>query len=393
MSHSNLIRFALFFITISFLVSWLTYRLLRRRLGLSPLGNRRMLVFFLTSAGLMTLGPFLYRWLEAPAGSLPDLILQWTQFSLLGWIGSIFIVFFFAELLQLTSKTFDPEKRIFLTEGVGRTLLAGSTLTSVAGFFEATAGAEIVRVPVTLDRLPPAFEGLKIVQISDVHVGPLIHSGYLDRVVDQVLAEKPDLIAITGDLVDGSVNQLREQIAPLARLKAPEGIHFCTGNHEYYSGVHEWIDHLRGMGISVLGNSNRILRRPGKNGEERLLLAGVYDHQASRFEPLHATDAAQAAACSEGVGCKILLAHNPFSIDGACRSGFDLQLSGHTHAGQFYPYSFIVKVVLKYSEGLYRVNEKTQLYVNRGTGFWGPPNRFGKRAEITVLTLSRNPGV
>ncbi len=388
MSHANLIRFALFFTTISFLVSWLTYRLLRRRLGLTPVGNRRMLAFFMASAGLMTLGPFLYRLLEAPAGSFPDLILQWTQFTLLGWIGSVFIVYLFVEVIQSASRRFDPQKRIFLTEGVGRTLLAGTTLTSVAGFFEATSGAEVVRVPVTLDRLPHAFEGLKIVQLSDVHVGPLIHKGYLDRVVDQALAEKPDLIVITGDLVDGSVNQLRDQIAPLGRLKAAEGVYFCTGNHEYYSGVHEWVAHLATLGITVLGNSNRVLRRPGKSGEERILLAGVYDHQAARFEPAHATDPVKAASCSEEVACKILLAHNPFSIEGACKSGFDLQLSGHTHAGQFYPYSFIVKLVLKYSEGLYRVNEQTQLYVNRGTGFWGPPNRFGKRAEITSLTLN-----
>jgi predicted MPP superfamily phosphohydrolase len=390
MSQANLIRFALFFTTLSFLVSWLTYRLLRRRLGLTATGNRRLLFFFLGSATLMTLGPFLYRWLEVSADSTPDLILQWTQFSLLGWIGSLFIVFFFSELIQFTSQKFDPQKRIFLTEGVGRTLLAGTTLTSVAGFFEATAGAEVVGIPIQLETLPPAFEGLKIVQISDVHVGPLIHRGYLDRVVDQVLALKPDLIAITGDLVDGSVNQLRDQIAPLARLRAPEGVYFCTGNHEYYSGVHEWISHLGELGITVLGNTNRILRRPGKNGEDRLLIAGVHDHQASRFEPLHATDARKAASCVEDVSCKILLAHNPFSIDAACSSGFHLQLSGHTHAGQFYPYSFIVKAVLKHSEGLYRVSEKTQLYVNRGTGFWGPPNRFGKRAEITELTLTRS---
>jgi predicted MPP superfamily phosphohydrolase len=388
MSHSILLRFALFFTTISFLVCFLTYRLLRRRLGLSDAGNRKLLAFFMASATLMTVGPLLYRVLEAPAGSPADLVLQWTQFTLLGWIGAVFLVFLFAEIFQLGVRRFDPGKRIFLTEGVGRTLLAGTTLTSVAGFFEATSGPEVVPVEITLPNLPRSFNGLRIVQLSDVHVGPLIHRGYLEKVVEQTLAEKPDLIVITGDLVDGSVNQLREQIAPLGRLKAPEGVYFCTGNHEYYSGAKEWIDHLGTLGITVLGNSNRILKRTGADGkEERLLIAGVHDYQAARFEPTHASSPFDAVRTPEPVACKVLLAHNPFSIKEAVDAGFDLQLSGHTHAGQFYPYSFIVKTVLRYSEGLYRVNERTQLYVNRGTGFWGPPNRFGKRAEITSIRL------
>ncbi len=387
MKSPLLLKFAIVFSLISFLVCGLTYQLIKKRLGLSPRGNRALFSFLMFSAVMMIVGPILYRVYSVSADSGADLLFQWAQFSLLGWVGSCFLVFLFMEILQLGSKTFDPKKRIFLTEGVARTLLAGTTLSSLAGLVEAKAGPSITPVEIRLETLPPAFHGLTIAQISDVHVGPLIHENYLNQVVDQVMSLNADLIFITGDLVDGTVDQLKEQVSPLKRLRAKEGVYFCTGNHEYYSGAKEWITHLESIGIHVFQNSHLILKRTTATGVDSLLIAGVHDHHADRYEASHRSDPRKAAETTDPVNCKILLAHNPFSIEGAVDAGFHLQLSGHTHAGQFYPYSFIVKAALKYSEGLYRVNSQTQLYVNRGTGYWGPPNRLGKRSEVTKITL------
>jgi predicted MPP superfamily phosphohydrolase len=389
MKSGLLLRFALVFGAITLLVCGLTYRILKRRLGLTHRGNRLMLGFFAISALLMISGPIASRIYGANATSLGDYILQWTQFFILGWVGTVFLIFVFLEFLNLISRPFDPQKRAFLTTGLSRGLVAGATLSSFTGMLEANAGPEVESVEIKLETLPETFHQFRIAQISDVHVGPLIHSDYLENVVQKVLSLDADAIFITGDLVDGTVEQLRWQIEPLRKLRARNGVYFCTGNHEYYSGAKEWISHLESFGIQVLGNSHRLITRPTLHGDEHLMIAGVHDHHAGRYEPSHESRPDLAGKTDHPVKCKILLAHNPFSIDDAVKAGFDLQVSGHTHAGQFFPYSFIVKLVLKYSEGLYHVNDRTQLYVNRGTGYWGPPNRLGKRSEITHFTLVR----
>ncbi len=375
-----------FFTWFSFALTGLTYYLLRRRLKLGKTGNRILFSFFLLVAILMITGGSVYRRYQPDVDSFGSNLLQWSQYLLMGWLATTFLVMMISEVLQLLSKPFDPKKRIFLTEGAAKGILIGTSLATVGGLLEANAGPEVTPIQIKLPTLPPAFKGLTIAQISDIHIGPLLHRGFLDKVVDQVMALNPDIIAITGDLVDGTVEQLRHQMEPLRRLKAKDGIYFCTGNHEYYSGVEEWIKELESMGIHVFKNSNVVFTRKDASSDEKLLLGGVYDLKSYNVSN-HTCDPKKAAETSENVGCKILLSHNPMGAPETADAGFDLQLSGHTHAGQFMPFTFILKMVLKYTEGHYFVNEKTQLYINRGTGYWGPPNRLGKRSEITHLTL------
>jgi hypothetical protein len=197
-----------------------------------------------------------------------------------------------------------------------------------------------------------------------------------------VNALTPDVVAITGDLVDGSVEALREHVAPLAKLKAAHGVFFVTGNHEYYSGVDEWLDELRRLGIRVLRNESVTLSR----GAAAVELAGIDDHASGRF-PGHGPDLRRALKDRDPRRPVVLLAHQPVAVHEAAAFDVDLQLSGHTHGGQLWPWGYLVRLQQKYLNGLYRIGN-TLLYVSCGTGYWGPPMRLGAPAEITELTLT-----
>ena len=387
-NYSEFFRFFLIFSTISLIVFGTTGFLFKKRLGLSARANKLINYFLGFAALVIVVGPLLYRFAETNPQSFFHQFFQFTQYFLMGWVGVNFLVFLFLEFLQMIATPFDPNKRIFLTQGLARGMVASTTLASFAGLLEAHQGPEVVNIPIQLKTLPQSFNGIRIAQISDVHIGPLLHLSFLENVVNQVMALNADLIFITGDLVDGSVEQLKSQMEPLKKLKAREGVYFCTGNHEFYSGAPEWIQYLEGIGIHVFKNSNIVLERKNlSGGTEKLLIGGVHDWHGYRFSDEYRSDAALAAKTTEIIPCKILLAHNPLCVDDAAAAGFHFQFSGHTHAGQFYPFVFLVKLRLKHNEGLYTINNQTQLYVNRGTGYWGPPNRLGKRAEITHFTI------
>ena len=384
----TLIRFAIFFSLVSAIVCGSSYYFLTKRLNLPPTENKILLSVHLVSAFLMIFGPLQYRLYHANVANAANFVLQFTQYYMMGWIGVIVIMFGTAELLQYIFIKFDPSKRTFLTESTAKGLLTTVSIATLAGFVQYKLGPKIKRVTIKLTTLPKSFDGLTIAQISDVHIGPILCKDFAQEVVTQTMGIKADLIVITGDLVDGSVDQLSEHVSPFQQLKAEHGVYFITGNHEYYSGADEWLIHLETLGIHVFRNTNKILEKKNKAGEiEKLLLAGVFDLQGERFSQSHRSSPAKAAETAELVSCKILLAHNPRSIEDAVKAGFHLQLSGHTHAGQFYPFTWIAHLFHRYFEGHYHVNENTQIYVNRGTGFWGPPNRLGKTGEITHITL------
>jgi hypothetical protein len=253
------------------------------------------------------------------------------------------------------------------------------------GFFEARRPARVKSVDVPLKDLPPALHGLRIAQISDVHVGPTIRGSWIAPIVARVNALEVDLVAITGDLVDGSVGDLGAHVAPLAGLRSRHGTFFVTGNHEYYSGAVPWIAELRRLGITVLMNEHVVLRHGTVAGGE-LVLAGVADWSAHHFEPTHRSDPHRAVAGAPAHATKVLLAHQPRSAEAAADAGFHLQLSGHTHGGQFLPWNLFVPMQQPFTAGLHALRG-LWVYVSRGTGYWGPPKRLGAPSEITELRL------
>src|SRR5436190_7930259 len=246
-------------------------------------------------------------------------------------------------------------------------------LITALGYVNARRVARVREVDIPIAALPPALDGFTIVQISDVHVGPTIGREYLEAIVASVNRLDADVVAITGDLVDGSVRQLALHTEPLARLASRHGTYFVTGNHEYYSGVRAWMAELRRLGLNVLVNEHVVLEHEGAS----LVLAGVTDFGAHHYDEAHRSDPDAALAGAPGnAGAKVLLAHQPRSAIAAARAGFDLQLSGHTHGGQFFPWNLVVRLFHPFTTGLHRVG-KLWVYISRGTGYWGPPKRLG----------------
>jgi predicted MPP superfamily phosphohydrolase len=288
------------------------------------------------------------------------------------------------ELVLLCGHFLLPEPRAvtFVTVSA-RWTLGLAIFVTAAGLAIARRKPRVVHVDIPVTDLPDALHGFSIAQISDVHVGPTIKRGFVERIVTLVNGLKADLIAVTGDLVDGSVQQLSRHTAPLAALAAPHGVFFVTGNHEYYSGERAWTAEISRLGLRVLKNEHVVLQHGGAS----LVLAGVTDLSAHHFNAGERSDPAAALrGAPADAGAKILLAHQPNSAMAAALAGFDLQLSGHTHGGQFWPWNLLIGFFQPFAGGLYRL-KNLWIYVSRGTGYWGPPNRFGVPSEITRIRL------
>lgn len=258
-----------------------------------------------------------------------------------------------------------------------------AALFMAVGVFNARRTARVRNVDVPVQGLPPALHGFTIAQITDIHVGPTIKRPYVQAIVDAVNGLNADAVAVTGDLVDGRVQDLAPDVAPLQQLRSRHGTFFVTGNHEYYSGADEWIAELQRLGVRVLMNEHVVLR----HGDAGLVLAGVADTSAHHFNPRHRSDPQRAMhGAPADAGVRVLLAHQPRSAAAAAQAGFDVQLSGHTHGGQYWPWNLFVPLQQPYTAGLYRL-QRLWVYVSRGTGYWGPPVRFGAPSEITRLRL------
>ncbi len=301
-----------------------------------------------------------------------------------GWMGVMFVLFLTLlpmELVRVGARIggVDPERRVALAR-----ILAGAAgviglLESGVGLASVLSRVAVKQVRVPIAKLPKGLSGYTIVQLTDIHVGPTIGRAFIDQIVRTTNALAPDMVAITGDLVDGSVKDLGALVEPLKELRAKDGVFFVTGNHEYYSGVDAWIAHLRTLGIRVLRNERIELR-------EGLDLAGVDDTSAHNFGHGHGQDVPRAMAGRDESRAMVLLAHQPKAIVDASKHGVDLQLSGHTHGGQIWPWGYAVRLDQPHVAGLHD-HDGTAIYVSAGTGYWGPPMRVGAPAEITRIEL------
>ncbi len=281
----------------------------------------------------------------------------------------------------------DPHRRRFLARTVAATAVLGSG--TIAGLSVRAARSDLTtpEVAVRLSRLPPALSGYRIALLSDIHLGPTLGEAFCRRVVELTNSLKPDVVAITGDLVDGKAELIGPDLAPLADLQARQGVFFTTGNHEYYAGVEQWMAHLPRLGIRILNNEHVELG-DGEPGGARFVLAGVPDRQGDWFAPGHGPDPARALAGTDPEREVVLMAHRPSQVDAAVAADVGLQLSGHTHGGQLFPMGMLTRIAEPYLSGLHHHAGRTQVYVTRGTGYWGPPMRVLAPAEITLVVLT-----
>jgi predicted MPP superfamily phosphohydrolase len=336
---------------------------------LAPIGDRFFLPRLKNEFGLTWLF-IAVNWVSYTAFGMVTLL---TAYGVITDVGALIWRF-----LAPPTDTVDMERRVLLTLGV---LTVGST---VLGIGQAHAEPTVKEVKVPIADLPPQFEGFRIAQVSDLHIGPTIGRRFAQTVVNRVNSLNADIVALTGDFADGHVKDLRNDIAPLSELKSAHGVYYVTGNHEYYWDAPGWIEEFERMGAKPLINSHEKINIGGAE----IAVGGVSDYSTRHYGALHASSPKKAFAGVPDKMKKIMLAHQPNSYEDASGVGVDLQLSGHTHSGQYFPFSLLIPFFQKYYKGLNRY-ENMWVYVNTGTGYWGPPMRAGVPSEITLLTLHK----
>ncbi len=271
----------------------------------------------------------------------------------------------------------------------GPRIVALAVLVVALGFV-VWGNVEAMRLPrvktldVVLPRLGEALDGLRVAVIADTHFGPIDRSGWSARVAAAVNGLRPDVVCHVGDLADGTVEQRRVQVAPMGDVAATSAKLYITGNHEYFSEAQAWLDHMATLGWEPLHNRHVVVTR----GTDTVVFAGVDDPTGTGSGlPGHGPDLAAALAGTDPDTPVVLLSHQPKGVTHAVEAGVDLQLSGHTHGGQIWPFHLVVRLEQGILHGLSRHGGRTQLYTSRGSGFWGPPFRVFAPSEITMLVL------
>lgn len=318
-------------------------------------------------------------------------LLAWSGYLVMGFFSSLLVLTVLRDIALLALLAVNSLRGISAAANVISASAACVPVLAVAltllGVYNARRNAPVKIIDVPIAGLAAALNGFSIVQITDIHIGPTIKRGYVEKIVATVNGLKADLIAVTGDVVDGTVPQLAADARPLGGLSARHGTFFVTGNHEYYAGADNWVAEFRRLGFKVLMNEHVIVNHDGAQA----IVAGVTDYGAGSHDPAHASDPAKAMRGAPGdILFRLLLAHQPRSAAAAAAAGFTLQLSGHTHGGQFLPWNFFIRLQQPFVHGLDRLND-LWVYTSRGTGYWGPPIRLAAPSEITFLRLVAAP--
>lgn len=322
--------------------------------------------------------------------SLGNTLIIWCGLVFMGLLSSMLVFTLVRDLLIISMLLIQQTTtHLLLTPGwyhiTACSVVTLSALISIWGFLRILMGPSIVNIDVPIDQLPSGLENFSVAQLSDIHIGPTIKRRFLEKVVHRTNQLKPDAVVITGDLIDGPVSQLGAEVSPLQQLESCYGTYFVTGNHEYYSRADQWIEHLKTLGLQVLLNQHKVLQ----HNRESVVIAGITDFSAHHFIASQRSDPQQALAnAPTAAGLTILLAHQPRSLFQATKLSVDIQLSGHTHGGQFWPWNHFVPLQQPYTSGLHRV-KNMWIYVSKGTGYWGPPKRFGAPPEITMFRFKR----
>jgi len=359
----------------------ITYMARRSMALCPPLSRHPGLVwsFFGLSLALMFLVPLVNRLVDHQAD-----FLYWLSYGLFGFVSTFLVYLAVADLLQFLLRRL-PHAPQALALWAFQAALGGAILSILVGLVMALRQPALKQVEVPIAGLPAGLDGFRILQISDLHLGPLVSMAKVERLVARTNALEPDLIAITGDLVDGEADGVRSKAEHMAALKATHGVCFVTGNHEYYSGIAKWIPIIRSLGWKLLDNEHVVIEHHGA----RLAVAGMPDPAAGgRRGDGKGPNLAKALAGAPENAVRLLLFHPPTGVEAAEKAGVRLQLSGHTHSGQYFPWSLVVQSIYRFPKGLNRFNN-LWIYTSVGTGFWGPPNRFMVPPELTLVVLRR----
>jgi hypothetical protein len=349
-----------------------------------PFVKALAVLWLISSCALIPLGVLARRFERQPLGDR----IAWVGLLAMGYFSSLLVFTLLREVTIASIFVLDvlqPGTASLDHWGVVTAVAvpALALLSTAIGFANARRRAKVVTVEVPVADLPAALAGLTIVQISDIHVEPTIKKQYVEAIVAEVNRLAPDLVAITGDIVDGSVAQLAEHTRPLSGIRARYGAYLVTGNHEYYSGADEWVAEFRRLGLKVLLNEHVVIQ----HDDTRFVVAGVTDYSTGHLSGIHRSDPAGALKnAPPEAHVKVLLAHQPRTALAAANLGYTLQLSGHTHGGQFFPWNFFVRLQQPFTAGLARIGD-LWIYTSRGTGYWGPPKRLAAPSEITCVRL------